>query len=172
MIANRAEKKSTGTIMMKNKLIGLAVRLFTPEMDVAHSTERKDLVGVWAVKVAPRNAPSIVLGIDMFAADGNFTHDVDEVLPSIPAIQAIGTKRSAAYGRWKRTGEKEFKLTFYTVIWKEGVVNGFLRVRRTLTLSESGGEFYGTANADFCDANWNVVFSSITDVQGKKLETP
>jgi hypothetical protein len=158
--------------MMRNKIIALAVRLFTPDTGVAHSTERKDLVGVWAVKVAPRNGLGIVLGIDMFAADGNFTHDVDEALPPIPTIQGIGNKRSAAYGRWKRTGDKEFKLTFYTVIWKEGVVNGFLRVRRTVTLSESGDEFSGPANADFCDANWNVVFSSTTVVQGKRLETP
>ena len=54
----------------------------------------------------------------------------------------------------------------------EGVVNGFLRVQRTLTLSASGDEFSGPAMADFCDANWNIVFSTTTDVKGKMLETP
>jgi hypothetical protein len=67
--------------------------------------------------------------------------------------------------------KKEFTLTFYTVLWKEGVVNGFLRVQMTLTLSASGDEFSGQAMADFCDANWNIVFSTTTDVKGKRLET-
>jgi hypothetical protein len=168
-----AAKNTSKTTIMKNRLISLAaVCAFIPTMLVAQSVEKNELVGVWAVKVTPRNAPGTLLAIDLFGADGSFTHNDDEALPPIPAIQAIGTKRSAAYGRWKRTGDREFKLTFYIEIWKEGVVNGFIRVQRTLTLSESGDEFSGPAKADFCDANWNVVLSLANDVKGKRLETP
>jgi hypothetical protein len=156
---------------MKLIFPSLIACLFPSDLIVAQSSE-KDLVGVWEVKVTPRDAPGTFLGIDMFSADGNFIHNVDEALPPIPPVQSIGTKRSSGCGRWKRKSEKDFKLTFYTVLWKEGVVNGFLRVQRTLTLSDSGDEFSGPAMADFCDANWNVVFSTTTDVKGKRLERP
>jgi hypothetical protein len=53
---------------------------------------------------ASRASGTFFLGIDLFSADGNFTHKVDEALPPIPAIQAVGTKRSSGFGRWKRTG--------------------------------------------------------------------
>jgi hypothetical protein len=65
-----------------------------------------------------------------------------------------------------------FRLTFYSVLWKAGVVNGFRRVQDTLTLSESNDEYTGHAEADFLDANWNVVFSTSSDVKGTRLETP
>src|SRR5260370_41869162 len=104
---------------MKNRLISLAaVCAFIPAMLVAQSAEKNELVGVWAVKVTPRNAPGSLVAIDLFGADGSFTHNDDETLPPIPAIQAIRTKRSAAYGRWKRPDDRQLKLTFYTSICK------------------------------------------------------
>jgi hypothetical protein len=62
---------------------------------------------------------------------------------------------------------------FYIVIWNTaGLVNGFIRVHRTMTLSESGDEYAGSGHANYCDLNWNVVFSSGAHVKGKRLETP
>lgn len=62
-------------------------------------------------------------------------------------------------------------MTFYEVIWKEGVVNGFHRLQSTITLSENGDEFTAHGDADFLDSNWNVVFSTTTDGKGTRLET-
>jgi hypothetical protein len=39
-------------------------------------------------------------------------------------------------------------------------------------LTESGDEYTGRAQVDFLDANWNVVFSTTSDVKGARLETP
>jgi hypothetical protein len=77
----------------------------------------------------------------------------------------------SGHGRWARTGDREFRLTFYSVLWKEGVVNGFHRVQSVITLSETGDEFTAHGHADFFDANWNVVFSTATDGKGTRLET-
>ena len=56
--------------------------------------------------------------------------------------------------------------------WKAGLANGFQRVKDTLFLSESGDEYAGHAQVDFLDENWNVMFSTISDVKGTRLETP
>jgi hypothetical protein len=67
---------------------------------------------------------------------------------------------------------KEFKLTFYAVLLKEGAADGYQRVRSTMILSESGNEFTAhETHVDFLDTNWNVVFSSTDEVTGKRLET-
>ena len=55
---------------------------------------------------------------------------------------------------------------------RQGLANGFQRVQETLVLSESGDEYTGHAQVDFLDENWNVVFSTISDVKGTRLETP
>jgi len=71
-----------------------------------------------------------------------------------------------------RTGDREFQLTFYTLLWKAGQVNGFERVQRTDVLAESGDEYVGHARMDFFDANWNVVFTTTAESDGTRLETP
>jgi hypothetical protein len=69
-------------------------------------------------------------------------------------------------------GDREFRLTFYSVIWKAGLVSGYQRVQDTLVLSESGDEYTGHAQVDFLDASRKGVFSTNSDVKGTKLETP
>jgi hypothetical protein len=64
-------------------------------------------------------------------------------------------------------------LTFYAVLLKEGVANGYERIHSTMVLSESGNEFTAhEAHVDFLDVNWKVVFSSTDEVTGKRLEAP
>jgi hypothetical protein len=82
-------------------------------------------------------------------------------------------ERGPGYGRWAQTGDREFKLTFYSILWKEGVVNGYQRVRSTMILSDSGNEFTADkVQVDFLDTNWKVVSSDIDEVTGTRLETP
>jgi hypothetical protein len=77
-------------------------------------------------------------------------------------------------GRWVATGTREVQLTIYGLRWnKEGVVNRFLRMQATLTLSESGAEFTGHAQWELLDPNWTVVFRGAGDVKdARRLETP
>jgi hypothetical protein len=92
--------------------------------------------------------------------------------PPIPAVQEVATEASPGYGRWAATGDREIRLTFYAIIWKEGHGNGYQRVQETLAMSEPGDEYTGQAQVDFLDANWNVVISTTSDVKGTRLETP
>jgi hypothetical protein len=109
----------------------------------------------------------------MFGADGNFTTAGGyKAFPPIATVQDVASELGSGYGRWAATSDKEFCLTFYSVIWKGGLVNGYQRAQDTLILSESGDEYTGHARVDFLDANWNVVFSTTSDVMGKRLETP
>ena len=110
----------------------------------------------------------------MYSGDGSFnTTGGYKALPSIPAVQDVATEIGLGYGQsWPATSDRKFRLTYYCVLWKAGLVNGFQRVQDTLVLAESGDEYTGRAQVDFLDANWNVVFSTTSDVNGTRLETP
>jgi hypothetical protein len=151
-------------------------RLETPATPIAQPAEKNRLVGVWEVEVSPaEQSQSPQLSIAMCSADGNFTTGTVggyKAFPPIPAIQDVANERGPGYGRWAATNDKEFRLTFYSVMWKAGLVNGYQRVQETLVFSDSGDEYTGHAHVDFLDANWNVVFSTTIDVMGRRLETP
>src|SRR5580704_17631697 len=151
-------------------------RLETPvsSMPVGEPTGKKPLVGVWEVKVSPiGQSQSPLLSLAMYAGHGSFSATVGyKALPSTPAVQDVATEIGLGYGQWAATSEREFRLTYYCVLWKAGLVNGFQRVQDTLVMAESGDEYTGRAQVDFLDANWNVVFSTTSDVKGTRLETP
>jgi len=160
---------------MKNRFIGLAaVYMLIPAMLLAQPAGKKQLVGVWAVKEVPvEQSQSPLLSLAMFGGDGSFTTGVGyKALPAISALQNVATDVGPGYGRWAATGDREFRLTFYSVMRKAGEVAGFQRVQVTLVLSESGDEYTGHAQVDFMDTDWNVVFSTTTEEKGTRLETP
>ena len=146
----------------------------TPSMLAGELAGKKGLAGVWEVKVSPvGQSESRLLSLAMFSGDGSFsTTGGYKALPAVPGVRGVATEIGSGYGRWVGTGEREFRLTFYSVMWKEGLVNGYQRVRDTLVLSESDDEYTGHAAMDFFDANWNVVFSTDSDVKGTRLEIP
>ena len=151
-------------------------RLETPvsSVPVGEPAGKKLLVGVWEVKVSPiGQSQSPLLSLAMYSGDGSFnTTGGYKALPSIPAVQDVATEIGLGYGQWAATSDREFRLTYYCVLWKAGLVNGFQRVQDTFVLAESGDEYTGRAQVDFLDANWNVVFSTTSDVKGTRLETP
>ena len=160
---------------MKKRFVSFAaVYMLIPAMLLAQPAGKKPLVGVWAVKEAPvGQSQSPLLSLAMFDGDGSFTTASGyKALPPIPAVQDLANEVDPAFGRWASTGAREFRLTSYAVMRKSGRVNGFQRVQDTLVLSESGNGYTGHASVDFLDADWNVVFSTIRDVKGTRLETP
>ena len=160
---------------MKNRLIALAaVCLLIPGILLAESAAKKTVAGVWEVKMAPvGQSQSPFLSLAMYGSDGSFTTCGGyKAIPSIPAVQEVGTELGPGYGRWAAKGDREFRLTFYSIMWKEGLANAYQRAQETLVLSESGDEYTGHAQVDFLDANWNVVFSTTSEVKGTRLETP
>jgi hypothetical protein len=159
------------SLTTKNGLIGLAVLcMIIPVMLVAQPAEKKTLVGVWEVKISAGGVPPPpLLSIAVFGGDGSFTTTGNTKF----SLAGLADQRGPGYGRWAQTGDREFKLTFYAVLLKEGEVNGYQRVRSTMILSESGNEFTAReCRVDFLDANWKVVDSDNDEVKGTRLETP
>jgi len=181
MIKERVENRTTVVLnatplhhvsmTRKNGLIGLAFLCVTiPIMLLAQPAEKKALVGVWEVKIsAGGGPPQPLLSIASFGGDGSFTTTGNTKFP-----QGLGSdERGPGYGRWAQTGDREFKLTFYAVLLKDGEVNGYLRVRSTMILSGSGNEFTGhECQVEFLDTDWKVVDSENDEVKGTRLETP
>ena len=110
----------------KKGLIGLAFLCVTiPLMLVAQPAEKKTLVGVWEVKISAGGAPpSPLLSIASFGEDGSFTTTGNTRFSLAPPNQGLADERGPGYGRWAQTGDREFKLTFYGVLLKDGEVNG------------------------------------------------
>ncbi len=159
------------SVTRKNGLIGLAVLCVTIQvMLVAQAAEKKTLVGVWEVKIsAGGGPPQPLLSIASFGGDGSFTTTGNTKFP-----QGLGSdQRGPGYGGWAQTGDREFKLTFYAVLLKDGEVNGYMQVQSTLILSESGNEFTSRdCKVDFMDADRKVLDSDNDQVKGTRLETP
>ena len=151
-----------------------ATRLETPNPAIifGEPAAKESLFGVWEVSVLPLGQ-SPLLSLAVFGGDGSFTTVGGyKALPPVPAVDEVASEFGPGCGRWAATGNREFRLTFYSVLWKTGLVNGFQRVQDTFTLSESGNEYAGHAQMDFLDANWNVVFSTSSELKGTRLETP
>jgi hypothetical protein len=160
---------------MKNRLIALAaICLLMPGILLAQPAEKKTIVGVWEVKTVPAgHSQPPLLSLAMYNSDGSFTTSGGyKALPAIPVVQEVANELGPGYRRWAATGNREFRLTFYSIMWKEGLANAHQRVQETLVLSESGDEYTGHTQLDFLDLNWNVVFSTTSDVEGTRLEIP
>jgi hypothetical protein len=160
---------------MRTRFISLAtVCMIVPVVLIAQTAEKKQLAGVWEVKVSPvGQSGSPLLSLAIFSRDGSFTTSVGyRALPPVRAVEDVATEIGPGYGHWAAAAAREFQLTFYSVMWKEGLVNGYQRVQDTLILSEAGDEYTGHAQVDFLDRNWNVVFSTASDVKATRLESP
>jgi hypothetical protein len=155
-------------------LITVALLFATfPAILVAQSSEKKTLAGVWEVKISAGGVQSPLLSVAIFGGDGSFTTTGNTKFSLAPPNQDLGDERGPGYGRRAQTGDREFKLTFYVVLLKGGEVNGYMRVRSIISLSESGNEFTTRkCVAQFLDANWKVLDSDQDLVKGTRLETP
>jgi hypothetical protein len=135
-----------------------------------------DVTGVWDTRVTPRGAPAgtrSLASVALFSRDGTFTTTIDTALPPIPAVQALGSVLGPGYGQWRRISPLRFRLVFYAPILSNGVVNGFQRIRDTITLSDTGRQYTSPeSQVEFLDLNWNVVFSGASMVTGTRLESP
>ncbi len=135
----------------------------------------KDVSGsVWEVKISAGGVPPPpLLSIAIFDGDGSFTTTGSTKFSLASPNQGLADGRGPGYGRWAQTSDKEFKLTFYAVLLKEGDVNGYLRVDSTMILSDSGNEFTAReCQVDFLDTNWKMLDSDKDEVKGTRLETP
>jgi hypothetical protein len=169
------EDSGNGQKLMKKTLIALAeISLIISNVLLAEELEKKDLTGVWEVKISPTGVPPPpMLATAMFGKDGSFVGSHDRAVPPVPEILAIAADMGPAYGRWVRSSDREFQLTFYAAMWsKEGIISGFHRVQASIALSESADEFTARTQADFFDANWKTVISNTGEVKGTRLKTP
>jgi hypothetical protein len=125
---------------------------------------------VWEVKIeAGGVAPPPLLSLAIFGGEGSFNTTGNCKID----VAGLPDERGPGYGRWAQAANREFKLTFYAVLLKQGKVNGYMRVRSTMTLSQSGTDFSSKEyHVEFLDKDWNLRDSDDDQVTGKKLETP
>jgi hypothetical protein len=143
-----------------------------PATLAAQPAERK---GVWEDKIGRGSSQPgpPVLGLILSREDGTWSED--KGTPPSPPTSGKGVANehySPGYGRLVKTGEREYRLVFYYVLLKAGLVNGFARIQSNEVSPESGDEFTGQSNWANFDANWNVVINGSGGATGTRLETP
>ena len=177
MITERKIRNAThfrfASMTTKKAVIAVAVLCAAIPGVLAAQAPQKTLTGVWEVKVSAGGLASPLRSIGTFGGDGSFATSGNSKFSLAPPNQGLGDERGPGYGRWAQTGDKEFKLTFYAVLLKQGEVNGYMRVRTTIGLSDSGNEFTTSECVlQFLDANWKVLDSDQDEATGTRLETP
>jgi hypothetical protein len=150
------------------------VRLETPIPDTlaAQPAERK---GVWEDKIPPGGGvpEPPMLGLILSRDDGTWSEDKGTPPTKFGTAKGVANEQySPGYGRLMKTGDREYRLVFYYVLLKAGLVNGFNRVQSNEVSPESGGEFTGQSNWATFDANWNVLINGSGGATGTRLETP
>ena len=96
--------------------------MFIPAIVLAQPAAKKAIAGVWEVKMVPPEQPQPPLpSLAMYGSDGSFTTCGGyKALPAIPVVQEVANELGPGYGRWAAKGDREFRLTFYSIMWKEG----------------------------------------------------
>ena len=114
-----------------------------------------------------------LFGLILSREDGTWSEDKGRPVPFAPAIKGVADEfNSPSYGRLVKTGDREYRLVFYTVMLKAGLVNGFTRIQSNEVSPESGDEFTGKSNWAVFDANWNVLANGTGGATGTRLEAP
>jgi hypothetical protein len=145
----------------------------------ASTVDRHHLEGTWEVKAFPQGAPTtippIVVNLCLYTQGGglNFINLPGSAGPLPPPVASFATDQSTTLvGEWVPLGDGRFQLIAYAILTKNGVTAGYFRLTSTITLSATGNEYTGPGQADFYDANWNLVFTSMSDAYGRRLLTP
>jgi hypothetical protein len=128
--------------------------------------------GVWVNKIVAKDAPITLIAISLYSPDGSFVNHGIEKIPSMPEIPVVGTVMGPGIGQWVRTGDKEYHMTFYAVLSKDGVATGFYHAEATFILSDSGDEYTGESKSEFLDLNWKAVGGREGKITAKRLKTP
>ena len=132
------------------------------------------LAGTWlsSIVAGPPGTPPQV-GIQIYSEDGSYTGLGSPIAGGPPPALALGDTIGPSIGRWERISPTVFRLAAYSLIFKNGVVNGFFRVRDTFTLSENGKQFTSPGSqVDWLDINGGVVFTERGVNTGTRLESP
>jgi hypothetical protein len=81
----------------------------------------------------------------------------------------IDGKLAVANGVWKRTGPRQYSLTFHFLDYDSGTTYVRLKVRSSIRLNESLDAYSGEGQMDYYDRNGRVVNSIRAPVSGKRM---
>jgi hypothetical protein len=157
---------------MKSRLTAIAVVCVGISTTLGARASGKDLIGEWQVLESVSGMQRQIRAISTFGQDGSFLTAGDQQGPPVPGA-AGPTRIGPGFGTWKRTGAREFQLTFYAVLCnKQGIVKGYQKVRGTIELRESGDELEASGESQFSDTNGKVFATVPVEVKGMRLESP
>jgi hypothetical protein len=162
---------------MKKRILEFVVLCSAIPTLLIAQTAPKTIAGVWVSKIVSedlvaKNAPITLIAISLYSPDGSVVNHGIAKIPPMPDIPVVGTQMGAGIGQWVRMGDKEYHMTFYAVLSRDGVATGFYDAEATLILSDSGDEYTGESKSEFLDLNWKAVGRREGNITAKRLKTP
>jgi hypothetical protein len=130
-----------------------------------------ELSGSWRFTLlAPAVSPHFQLqALATLTGDGTFIGAAAGDGASQPQL---GFTETAAHGVWRRTSPNNFKVTFWTIDWKQPDGNtfvGFFVVNMTLTLDPRTGDISGSWSGRNTDPNLNTYATIVGTLTAKQI---
>ena len=127
------------------------------------------LEGSWLVTVTPNGTPPFK-GLITFNNGGGLIASAqgDILLNPPPGVPPVAT---AGHGVWEKTGNRRYAFTFIQILYgSDGSYQGEVKIRRKITLNNSGSRWSGQLQSEIFDADGNVVFSGSGTEQATRIE--
>ncbi len=134
----------------------------------AADPNKKALVGSWVETVTfpPETGRPPLKSLSTFHDDGTMVcSDQGAVTTDPPAVF------TSCHGAWTHQTQRQFGYTAMELTSDlTGTLVGYLKVRGTYTVSESGNEYSGTTLAELLDADGVVLLSVTVTNAGKRIQ--
>ena len=136
---------------------------------LAADTKKTALVGSWleTVTFPPEIGRPPLQSLGSFHADGTVVCS-DQGSVSLVEPQGVFT---SCHGVWAHLDERRFAYTTLELISDlSGNLVGYLKVRGTYTVAESGNEYTGVSVAEIRDTGGTLLFSAEVTNAGKRIQ--
>jgi hypothetical protein len=134
----------------------------------AAEQDKKALVGSWVETVTfpPEAGRPPLKSLTTFHDDGTMICSDQGAVTTVPP-----TVFTSCHGVWAHQTQRQFSYTAFELISDlSGNLVGYLKVRGTYALSQSGNEYSGTTFAEVLDPDGVVLFSVTVTNAGKRIQ--
>jgi hypothetical protein len=125
------------------------------------------LTGTWKLTISGPQIPGKILALSLCEANGTLVQISNQPFPSILGM-GLGTQSDFECGRWVHTGNRTFRLS----LERELPNNRFQQVDGIVSLSESGEQVTGSAEARFLSPTGRPLYSTHVEVIGERVRPP
>jgi hypothetical protein len=121
------------------------------------------LGGTWIVTFSPEMPPGLppikIMNVATFGRGGVMIAAGSTHLLDMPQLRKLGDEKGCAGGEWISAHDHDFRYTYVSLIYKNGLPSGTQTETVVATMNDTGTEFSGVSIVEFRDLVGNIVFA-------------